>query len=254
MTTMTRKQTGNDTTRLSRIASVAPLVEAPAPSKLKTLKNSRSSKETLKQIVDAWEVFVAKKYEFTPNSSDAELAIVGLTYSAKDVERFSLELRKFQRVKRGYLTVNTSQIGIFLSALINHGTDSDYVIHVQGLYGPTHLCMFNTKNVTVNGDVGLFFGWAMKSGNVTVNGNASWCLAQSLKGGSILVTGNAGKEAAEYMKGGTLIVRGNLDPHNDMGSYSSGGIVLVEGSKCGWKARHAKITLYHRGQLVPDSK
>ncbi|NYZ74130.1 hypothetical protein H0O00_03230 [Candidatus Micrarchaeota archaeon] len=178
--------------------------------------------ETLRQMKVAWGAFKVRKriHVYT----DALRLVKPLKYSASDVERFSFVLAEFQHEKWF-----REKAGFFLSALINKGKDSDYIIHTAHLGveidGIGHE---NTKNITVEGDAGFGVGDWMKRGTIIVNGNAGQDAASSMDGGSIRVKGNVDKDAGRSMRGGSLIVEG--DASEGVGNAMAGGTIIVEGN------------------------
>ena len=238
----TRKVKSRFENALPRSFSAAPLYETrqmdPTPTKRQRL------------LLRAWENFVAKKYECTPDYHEAEKSIAGLAYSAKDVERFSLTMPELKG--KNCLAWHA---GLFLSALINHGTGAGYVIHTRHRKrAPDALGFFNTKNIRVEGPVGLWLGEFMKRGIIVVNGNAGDCVGEGMKNGHIIVWGRAGKEIAQYMEAGTIIVKDGLDdPGSLMGGYSDKEArVFIEGGECPIKHRLGHLELYHEGTRVPE--
>jgi formylmethanofuran dehydrogenase subunit C len=134
-------------------------------------------------------------------------AIKDLRFTAKDVEKFSLALVEFQFEDKFYW-----KAGLFLSALINSGEDSDYMIHTQHLAVlPRWLGYKNEKNIIVNGNAGDCVGERMKGGRITVKGNAGGWVGNEMKGGSIIVNGNAACTVGYRMKGGEIWLEGDYE-------------------------------------------
>jgi hypothetical protein len=128
-----------------------------------------------------------------------------LDYSASDVEKFSLILAEFQGQKHFY-----EKAGLFLSALINNGKDSDYVIHTLHLSVRIALLGYeNTKNITVNGDLDHDVGLVMQSGSITVNGNVGDSCGNMMRGGTITIEGDAGREVGSKMVRGSIYLNGH---------------------------------------------
>ena len=164
--------------------------------------------KTLKQLKTAW-----KEFKYDENSKDptnyecAMKATKALKCSASDVEKFSLAMMEFQGAKSvSYKT------GLFLSALINNGKENDYVIHTTHLDARIALIGHrNTKNITVEGDAGMWCGFEMEGGSIIVRGDAgNWC-GYLMKGGSIHVDGEIGRISDDIIHGkifhkGKLIV------------------------------------------------
>ena len=124
------------------------------------------------------------------------------------VERFSITLSSFIEMADFRL-----KAGMFLSALINTGKHKVYSVRTLD-YGEGISClgMFNTKNVSIMGDVGEFACYCMKDGKVIINGDAGGGLADRLCGGIVVLNGNhmAGKEWYDIsMEGGELHLNGD---------------------------------------------
>ncbi|MDD5171768.1 MAG: hypothetical protein PHF60_01910 [Candidatus ainarchaeum sp.] len=187
-----------------------------------------------------------------------------MRYSAKDVEGFSIALGDSD------MEWFVDEAGLFLSALVNHGKDSDYVIHSAHLdVLPRSLGYENTKNIIVKGDVDEAFGCTMKAGAAIVEGNASDNLGEFMEGGSITVKGDAGSDVGRCMKGGTIRVEGNAgdwigesmeggsitvngDAGGAIGLEMRGGEIFLEGDyrSIADSIEHGKI--YHKGVLIVD--
>jgi hypothetical protein len=238
-----------------------------AESVKKVLKPSLVNDTTLKKLTDAWLSvgWIDHYLELIDENLSAILRhIKDIQYTAKDVEKFSIALAEFQ----GGRYFN-ERAGYFLSALINNGPESDYVVHTRQLSENIDLLgLKNTKNITLNGNAGQFVGMFMVSGKLIIKGSALWMTGSSLKGGEILIQGNGGfylgnqmddgkiivegsteKDVGEHMKGGRIFVHGNGGI--SLGSYMAGGEIHV-GGDIGWigSIKHGKI--FHKGKLIVD--
>jgi len=183
--------------------------------------------KALEQLRAAWRNFGyeegRKDWEKT-NYKIALEQVKGISCSAKDIENFCIALAEFQDEMRF-----PHKAGYLLSALINNGKDSDYVIHVQHLSQAIWWVGYeNTKNIVVNGDVGYSVGQYMKGGLITVNGNAGSQVGTTMEGGTIAVNGNAGWHVGSVMKGGTIVVDGNVG--DEVGFGMEGGTIVVNGN------------------------
>ena len=210
--------------------------------------------KVLKQLKAAW-----KGYDHDPCSggrivedASGELynralaRIKGLDYSAKDVENFSIALAEFQDEK-GF----SDNAGVFLSALINNGRDTDYVIHTRHLSpGIQALGCENTKNITVDGDVEARVGLHMKGGSITVNGTVIWGVGYVMQGGSITVNGDAGDWVGNSMEGGSITVNG--DARYGVGNTMKGGEIHLEGDYHDVSQTIKGGKVYHKGVLIVD--
>jgi hypothetical protein len=186
-------------------------------------------------------------------------------YSAADLELFSISLTEFQDEDHF-----SAIAGLMLSALINNGKDTDYVIYTAHLNVPIDFLGYqNTKNIIVEGNVDSWvgnrmncgtilvkgnakdeIGYAMNNGILTVEGNAGNSVGKNLKGGSLIVKGSVSYGIGTEMTGGTITVNGNADMN--AGLYMHGGEIHVDGElgSIGDRIGHGKI--YHKGVLIVD--
>ena len=226
--------------------------------------------EVLKQLKDAWGRHKATSLitPHRPPSYGYEQALEtvrNLSYSAADVEKFSLVLAEFQDEENF-----PNRAGAFLSALINNGKDTDYIIHTQHLGKKIHsIGRANTKRITVNGAVGNTIGSEMKSGSITVNGDVGYAVGEAMECGKITVNGDAGYGVGWGMEGGIIIVNGNAG--DEVGGAMSGGSITVNGTagvRAGETMKNGQIHLegkyeslasnikggkiYHKGKLIKD--
>ncbi|MDD5171804.1 MAG: hypothetical protein PHF60_02095 [Candidatus ainarchaeum sp.] len=152
--------------------------------------------ETLKKLKTAW-----KRYDIrietvvlVPDPQAEEyygkvsklLGNMGVRCSSGDVEKFCVALVEFQGEENF-----EEKAGVFLSALMNHGTDEDYRIvtrHLDRLLG--YIGYRNIKNITVEGDVRDMLGNAMEGGRIVVNGNTGHDTAHAIHGGEIHINGD----------------------------------------------------------------
>jgi len=221
--------------------------------------------KVLKKLKTAWKKVKADAHRFCDDfHRDALKQVKGLDYSAKDVENFSIVLVEFQGEK--YFS---DKAGAFLSALINNGKDSNYVIHTGHLARAIDFLGYkNTKNMIVNGNAGHNVGHGMQDGTINVNGNAGHFVGRAMEAGSIIVNGSAGWDIGYQMINGTIIVRGNAEfsvgakmkggsitmsgnAGENVGDEMEGGEIRVEGKICEiGPVRGGKI--YHKGKLIVD--
>lgn len=175
--------------------------------KEKTVRKADIKKdEVLKKFRAAWGVYSRENsITFEGYYELAVLVVKELQYSSRDVERFSIALTEFQDEERF-----SERAGAFLSALINNGKDRDYLIHTGQLDKPVERLGYrNTKNITINGDVGAQLGAHMREGSIIVEGDARNFVGLTMEGGSITVDGNAEEFVGFEMKGGRIIIEGN---------------------------------------------
>jgi len=170
---------------------------------------------------------------------------IRLDISPEDVERFSLVLAEFQDEE-----AFSVKAGTFLSALINRGKYSDYVIHTGHLTNRIDVLGFeNEKNILVRGNVGNAVGGHMKKGLLVIEGDVTTRVGVVMKDGLIEVMGNAGAETGYSLNGGKIMVKGNSG--DKVGDHMIGGEIHIEG-KIGsiGKVVHGKI--FHKGKLIVD--
>jgi formylmethanofuran dehydrogenase subunit C len=191
-------------------------------------KSSRKAEvkktEAVRHMKAAWRAY---KWDYggreSGNFDNIVQIIKNLQYCAKDVEEFSIVLGGSQDEDK-FL----EKAGLFLSALINCGKDEEYLIHTKHLdILPNTIGYFNEKNITVNGDVGDYFGRWMEGGSITINGDAGDLVGLNMKGGHIAVNENAGRGVGLWMKGGSITVGGNAEKW--VGWKMKSGSITVEG-------------------------
>jgi hypothetical protein len=193
-------------------------------------------------------------------------------HGAEEVERFSILLESHREEPNFRY-----KAGLFLSALINSGSDEEYLIHVEELGGIDFAGFQNRKKITIDGDVGDCLGDFMAEGEIVVEGNASTCAATRMKGGRIIVKGDVGDNLGFRMDGGEIIVEGDADglvganmedgkitvkgnPGKSNGSDMQGGEIhfecenppdIVEREYVG-DARVVHGKIFHKGKLIVD--
>ncbi len=215
-----------------------------------------SRRKVMIEMREAWKKYIALETNLDPKYSEAEKAIEGIaSYSAKDVEEFCFELKDRENEKN-----NSWHIGLFLSALINHGKYSDYVIHTKHFKDPpTEFGILNTKNIVVHGSLGMWGCRFMKSGNVLVNGSISDFAADGIDGGNVLVTGTVGQGSLQYAKKATVTIRrgirkGSTDYHG-FGAFSDeSATVYITGGQRPEQTNLSFLKVYYKGELVSKSK
>jgi hypothetical protein len=208
-------------------------------------KSSRKAEvqetEAVRQMKAAWKAWRYNVVRGADTYYEAVLSIVeNLRYTAEDVEGFSLALGELQDEEDF-----TKKAGLFLSALINNGKDSGYVIHTKHLAEPLILLgYFNEKNIIVNGDGGDCVGFKMENGSITVKGDASSDVGYGIKKGSIIIGGNAGYKVGSNMDGGSIIVGGNAGDR--VGYCMTFGSITVNGNafhNVGWEMKCGSISV-----------
>ncbi len=208
--------------------------------------------ETLRQLKEAWKGMPFKNRipsvdDYLDEYYDIEKIVRQISYSSRDVGAFSIALAEFRDEK-----CFRHKAGFFLSALINKGSDSEYVIFAaHGIAPPKYLGCKNKKHVIVRGDVGDCCGECMEAGSITVDGNVGGFCGSHMKGGSITVNGNAKMQCGNFMKGGTIFLNG--DARDIMiGNFMEGGEIHINGDyeSISDEFEHGKI--FHKGKLIVD--
>lgn len=206
--------------------------------------------ETLKQLKDAYRRSVCEYYYetmevFDEPYEDSLKNLEGINYTAEDVEKFTIALAEFQDEKDF-----SKKAGLFLSALINNGNDTDYTVITNHLSEPLHCFAYkNRKNIVVEGNVGESFAHYMEAGTVLIQGDAGDHLANRMIDGEITVEGNVGFGAAS-IQGGKVTIKGNAG--HSFGSMQ-GGEIHIEGEYGSISAHYIRSgKIYHRGKLIVD--
>ena len=131
--------------------------------------------------------------------------------SSNNITEFSLLLGEHENKKHfEWFT------GLYLSALINSSKDKDFKIFTNYLSKTIHEIGYkNTKNIDVNGNVGVAVGWYMKDGEITINRNAGAFVGWDMKDGEITINGNVGDEVGSGMKDGKIHLNGEYKRLSD---------------------------------------
>jgi len=177
--------------------------------------------QALRQMAEAFQKFNHDRYKNDAGYEKALQLVKGMDYTSADVTKFSILLADFQNEENF-----KEKAGLFLSALINHGTEQDYLVHVRLLDEIQYLGYKNTKNIVIEGNCGQI-GNEMISGRITVIGNSGGRLGLRMKGGKIIVKGNSGSGIGEGMEGGTIIVE--KDAEYNIGPSMKGGEIIIKG-------------------------
>jgi len=178
--------------------------------------------ETLEKLSGVWNKYRKLLYHRDPNQILSSL-IEGISYSASDIERFSIILGKFQH-EDGF----SYGAAAFLNFLIYHGHDDHYIIQTSHLESRMDFLGTNNpgKIITVVGDVGTHCGSSMRSGLIHVKGNTREETGRSMLGGKIIIDGDA-YDCGDYMDGGEILVKGNVI-HN-VGHLMGNGKIYIDG-------------------------
>ncbi len=212
------------------------------------LKPTVSEDTTLRNMIQAYRGFKVslpgEVLEVLDEPYEEALKLVrGMKYSSKDVTSFCIALAGIVELEERH----TKKAGLFLSALVNSGSDQEYVLSTRGLPYPIDDFGFhNVKDVVIEGDVGMCCGFGMKDGTIKIHGNADQCIGNFMIGGYIELSGNTTNFG--WMKGGTIRVFGNAD---DSIRGGQGGTIFLEGDY-GRLATHLnqEQKIFHKGVQI----
>src|SRR3989338_22120 len=165
---------------------------------------------------------------------------------AKDIERFSISLADFQDEEHF-----SEKAGIFLSAMINNSSDTDFIIYTKYLAEGTKeirgIGYKNTKNITVDGNVGDDIGWGMSAGRILVKGDANEFVGWGISGGTIIIRGYV-SSAGEHATGGKIVVQKGLFSIGE--GMGSGCEIYSNGKYPPHLNRDSRGQVFHKGKLV----
>ena len=130
----------------------------------------------------------------------------------------------------------TDKIGVFLSALIEASSDREFSLHVGFLNRKISFIGYrNTKNLYVEGDVGNYFAFRMKSGEIVLDGNSDACPGYGMEGGKLVINGDLDGPWIRNIKGGQIHFNGEGD---QLDYFSKRYPVYVDGGQAFW---HGKL-------------
>lgn len=167
-------------------------------------------------------------------------ALKGIDASAKDVEKFCVLLIGHQEEEKF-----SSNAGLFLSALINSSSETDFTIQTKLLSEPPSFLGYrNKKNIVVEETLLELsqVGTRMSGGSIRLKCNVS-TVGTTMNGGIIIVEGNVIDIAGDGMQEGKILVKGNVGNPDEqgmahLGNHMKGGVVIVEGYVNGHVGRH----------------
>jgi formylmethanofuran dehydrogenase subunit C len=149
-------------------------------------------------------------------------AIGSIEYSTEDIMRFCASLSGFIEEKCFGI-----KAGVFLSALMNAGSDSEYVLDLSHVEEDIEsIGLFNEKRITLIGDFGNYVGDCMRSGSLRIKGNVEDSAGFKMEGGEIIIEGCAEEKLGNIMRGGSIHVMGCCG--NQAGNEMKGGEIIVE--------------------------
>ena len=206
--------------------------------------------ETLRELKTIFRKFLRKNIKgtqergFLTAQDVAKEMIADISYTAKDVEKFSLVLAEFQHEKDF-----PERAGRFLSVLINKGKDSNYVLHTGHLEHISYIGVENIKNIVIEGDGGDEVAYGMESGKIVLKGDTGSAAGDFLSGGELIIKGNSGNGLGRSMSGGKIILHGNLNNpciYVSAGDMMRGGEIIILGNvgdNLGHSTKGGKITV-----------
>jgi hypothetical protein len=179
----------------------------------------------LGSIHSAWKMMEPDGKETSKERYDFAFGALQRTdWTSEHVEAFCLSFHRLS-LDPGFST----NMGVFLSALVNNAHGVDVIIRTGGSDAPIeNLGFMNTRNVVFLGDVGESCCHSNLGGSVIVHGNAGDGLGTSMQGGKLILSGHGGLKVGNEMSGGEIHLNGG---------YDSLGHV-----------EHGRI--YHRGRLI----
>lgn len=155
-------------------------------------------------------------------------AIGSFRCSAEDITKFTINFPEPE--SSGIVNTIDYQIkeGVFLTALMNLGNNSDHELFVGNFHlPPSGIGHLTDRNIIVHGDVWNLLGSQMRGGSIVVYGNASGCTGQYMKGGKIIVHGNTNSPVGYEMRGGEIEINGKAELA--LGHYMKGGRIIING-------------------------
>jgi len=174
----------------------------------KTVRDADVKKNaTIEALINAWSKFYSVwkcgclvpylDYEY------AQSLIRGIEYTVRDVHDFSYILAALPKQD------HHGSAGQFLSALINNGKESNYLICTEA-FGKKidDIGHMNEKQIIVQGNGGNSAGFRMKSGELIIEGDAEAQIGRMMSGGTIVVKKFADWRIGEEMSGGTIRIEG----------------------------------------------
>jgi len=223
MSGVSRKIPAGSSLRVHRASARKKFRKYKNESEKKVKKITVKEDETFKQLKKAWGRLYVEGYATDVVYEKALELTAKIKYSSKDVEKFSIALCNFKKKPQ-----IGGKAGLFLSALINNGEDSDYTIHTSHLEDLSSIGYKNVKNIRVIGDAGDMCGDSMKKGRISVEGNAGSGIGDNMLGGTIEIRGNC-PDCGNNIKGGEIIIEGSIIGYVWALTAIKGGRIIVRG-------------------------
>jgi hypothetical protein len=121
-----------------------------------------------------------------------DMAREGLEYTAADVGMLSSQIGSCGLRTNDFHKAfwDGARMGLFLSALINNGTETDYTLFLENCTARIHAIGYhNIKNIRIIGNAGGQIGIGMQKGIIVVEGDVGFSVGCSMEGGEIHVEG-----------------------------------------------------------------
>ncbi len=179
---------------------------------------------------------------------------------------------------------NTTSVGTFLSALINHHHNKkkftgEYILPLQHYEKPLQNIGFQLSgncvvygnvstsagrellggNLTINGSVishqknaDTIVGYDMQSGFICINGNGGSHVGMGQNGGRILINGSVEISTGQLMRGGNIVVKGFSG--KTVGAIMKEGTIYIYGERGVVGIRREGGKIYHNDILIDDDK
>lgn len=204
--------------------------------------------EALEMLEKTWKEWKATFTDVWTEYRNANhlLRLSHISVSPEDIRLFSIYVSRF--AEDDFFEVKA---GIFLSALINSGPESDYsvvTLHDAGLYA---IGFRNVKEITIEcNSPPALVGWEMGKGRIIVNGSTGENAGLDMKGGEIIISGNTGNGLGRCMHGGIVRVEG--DAGEETGVLMIGGELHIKGDISSIGNDIVGGRIYHKGKLIVD--
>jgi hypothetical protein len=260
---------------------------------LKAERSARIEDDPVQKVlIEAWRGYWKRILTFNGWEGEYEGAsdiISQISYSADDIQRLSISIPRLKSMMtRNVCNAFDKTCGIFLSAVVNNGSDGSYILdfsdqpiktdklayrnlRILEIRGGKHSnigmeCMEGI--VHVKDSVLVMAGWRMRGGQLIIDGCGGFALGLRMQGGCILAKGGSSNMTGADMRGGEILVFGNTT--TSTGTAMSGGIIKIAGnvgSNLGEKMSGGEIhvfgeiasignvlsgKIFHKGRLIVD--
>lgn len=196
-------------------------------------RETQAKDRVMEQLEKAWKGF--RRDDIGDYVYETAVSLVeGIGYGSDDVTKFCLALERFQGER-----LFGHKAGLFISALVNCGNDGSYHLPLDHLERIDFIGSMNSKDITIEGDVGNDLGNRMKGGEIRLVGNALAMAGSSMEGGRIIIEGDVLGSVGDEMKDGEIIVEGDVRkdevlaslgfPPGGIGPRMAGGKITIKG-------------------------